>query len=234
MQNLIYLIVHKVSRQCIVIDACWDVDGILNYAKKYELQIVAAIITHYHVDHIGGMPPPPYDRYRIRIDGIAKLLQTNPALKAYAHPLDIEKIIEGNPGISRSQIVGTENGYEFCLPMEENEQESAWVPDRNISRFSCKFFHTPGHTPGSQCILVNGNRLFSGDTLFITSCGRVDFPDSCRDAMFNSLQVTLSSLDDSVTVFPGHAYGGDFTTIGNERKKGLLRNMSLEEFNTKV
>ena len=64
--------------------------------------------------------------------------------------------------------------------------------------------HTPGHTPGSQCFLVDG-RLVSGDTLFLDGCGRTDLPGSDADAMYESLQ-RLAQLPEATIVYPGHRY----------------------------
>ncbi|KAI8901030.1 beta-lactamase-like protein [Globomyces pollinis-pini] len=237
MRNFIYFIVNKYSRQCVVVDACWDIDGIFKYAKEQRLKIVAVAITHYHVDHVGGIPPPPFDRYRLRVDGIANLLKKYPGVKAYAFESEIDSIINANPEMTRSQFIPTHTGFKVTLPLrvaEENDPQ--WVQDRNLEELEThlEFIHTPGHTMGSQCILVNGNRLFTGDTLFIGSCGRLDFPDSCKHSMFNSLQKTLSLLDNNVIVFPGHDYGGELTTIGVEREKGLLRLMNEETFLSRV
>ena len=64
--------------------------------------------------------------------------------------------------------------------------------------------HTPGHTPGSQCFLVDG-RLISGDTLFLEGCGRTDLPGSDTGQMYDSLQ-RLAALPADTVVFPGHRY----------------------------
>jgi glyoxylase-like metal-dependent hydrolase (beta-lactamase superfamily II) len=72
--------------------------------------------------------------------------------------------------------------------------------------------HTPGHTPGSQCFLVHGN-LFTGDTLFVDGCGRVDLPGSSPREMTKSLE-RLAKLDPATKVWPGHDYGGLGSTIG--------------------
>lgn len=79
------------------------------------------------------------------------------------------------------------------------------------------FIHTPGHTPGSQCFLVQ-NRLVSGDTLFINACGRCDLPGGNAEQMYESLQ-RLARLDDSTILLPGHNYEAVPTsTIGREKK----------------
>src|SRR5262249_53283910 len=84
------------------------------------------------------------------------------------------------------------------------------------------FIHTPGHTPGSQCFLVDG-RLVSGDTLFIRSCGRTDLPGSDPKQMYYSLTQRLGALPDDTVVFPGHNYGGTATTIGAETRPTRVR-----------
>ena len=230
MKNLVYLICHKASRQAVVIDACWDINGILDYAREHKIDIIAAIATHYHVDHVGGLPPPPFDKYGVRIDGLSKLLQKLPDIVAYVHTEEMDQLVASNPKIDITRIFQTNHGFKLEIPTGPKIVAS---PIRS-THLNIEFLHTPGHTAGSQCILVNNSRLFSGDTLFIQSCGRVDFPDSCKSAMFNSLQDTLSKLNDDVVVFPGHSYGGDFTTIQNERHRGLLEKMSELEFLSRV
>ena len=88
------------------------------------------------------------------------------------------------------------------------------------------FLHTPGHTPGSQCFLVDG-RLISGDTLFIRSCGRTDLPGSDPSEMYRSLTQRLGALPDDTVVFPGHNYGGAATTIGDEKRHNPMMRFSV-------
>jgi hypothetical protein len=68
LRNFIYFIVNKQSREAIVVDACWDINGILSYAKNMNIKIVASFISHYHTDHIGGIPQAPFDKYPIRVE----------------------------------------------------------------------------------------------------------------------------------------------------------------------
>ena len=65
--------------------------------------------------------------------------------------------------------------------------------------------HTPGHTPGSQCFLVDG-KLLAGDTLFLDGCGRTDFPGSDPAAMYESLMTRLARVPDDTVLYPGHFY----------------------------
>lgn len=85
------------------------------------------------------------------------------------------------------------------------------------------FLHTPGHTEGAQCIQV-GDKLVTGDTLFVGACGRCDLPGGDEKKMMQSLK-RLAGLDGSMRVFPGHAYGdADESTISNERRTNPYMN----------
>ena len=91
--------------------------------------------------------------------------------------------------------------------------------------------HTPGHTPGSQCLLVD-DRLVSGDTLFIRGCGRCDLPGGDPRALFESLTGTLKKLDDHTVLYPGHNYADIPTSTLAEEKRAnpFLRIETLQEF----
>ncbi len=109
-------------------------------------------------------------------------------------------------------------------PMESGEKLA--VGDTEIT-----FLHTPGHTPGSQCFLVQG-KLVSGDTLFIQACGRCDMPGGNAEQMYYSLK-RLSELGDNVVLYPGHNYSDDATTstIGQEKRSNpYLQTPNLETF----
>ena len=67
--------------------------------------------------------------------------------------------------------------------------------------------HTPGHSADSMCIIADDKAIFTGDTLFVGSCGRVDLPGSNPNAMYDSLYRKIPKLNDSLVVYPGHDYG---------------------------
>ena len=100
-----------------------------------------------------------------------------------------------------------------------------------VGRVPLTLLHTPGHTPGSQCLLVGG-RLFSGDTLFIRACGRWDLPGGDPALLYDSLANTLKALDDTTILCPGHNYADTPTsTIGEEKRTNpFLQFETLEEF----
>ena len=97
---------------------------------------------------------------------------------------------------------------------------------------SLKVFHTPGHTPDSICLLVDNQKLLTGDTLFIGECGRTDLPGGNSKNMYESLFHKILRLPDDVEVYPGHDYGSKpFSTIGEERRSNYtLEPRSLAEF----
>ena len=96
---------------------------------------------------------------------------------------------------------------------------------------SLEVLHTPGHSRDSICLLGGGN-LFSGDTLFVGSCGRVDLPGGSAGELYDSLFNALYGLDDGLTVFPGHDYGPSPTsTLGAEKRTNpVLQRRGREEF----
>ncbi|MEM0272890.1 MAG: MBL fold metallo-hydrolase, partial [Thermoprotei archaeon] len=91
--------------------------------------------------------------------------------------------------------------------------------------------HTPGHTQDSVCYVSEG-RVFTGDTLFVGECGRVDLPGGSAEQMYHTLFDKLSRLPDDTIVYPGHNYGATpYTTIGYEKKNNyVLKPRSLQEF----
>lgn len=100
-----------------------------------------------------------------------------------------------------------------------------------IGNIKLSVIHTPGHSEDSMCLLLEGQLVFTGDTLFVGNCGRTDLPGSDPAKMYHSL-FALSRLDDRLTVYPGHDYGSAQTsTIGQEKQTNhVLRPRSEQEF----
>ncbi len=182
MDNFIYLIGSKSTREVAIIDPAWDIDALLNHIKEKDLKLASVLVTHYHPDHIGG------GMGSHSIEGIAELLEKDP-VKIFVHKLEAEGVKKVT-GVSDTDLNIVESGDH--LTIGENDIE---------------FLHTPGHTPGSQCFKVNNN-LVSGDTLFVQGCGRVDLPGSNSEDMFHSLQ-KLSALPDETILYPGHNYSAE-------------------------
>jgi len=179
MDNFIYLVGSKSTREVALIDPAWDIDALLTHIKEKDLKLTSVLVTHYHPDHIGG------GMGGHSIEGIAELLEKDP-VKIFVHKLEAEGVKKVT-GVSDIDLNIVESGDH--LTIGENDIE---------------FLHTPGHTPGSQCFKVNNN-LVSGDTLFVQGCGRVDLPGSNSEDMFHSLQ-KLSALPNETILYPGHHY----------------------------
>lgn len=108
------------------------------------------------------------------------------------------------------------------------------VKDGDVLRLGeteIKVIHTPGHSPGSVCLLVD-KKLLTGDTLFVGECGRVDLPGGNAEELYDSLFKKIVTLDDDVEVYPGHNYGvKSYSTIGFEKKNNyVLKPRTKEEF----
>ena len=101
-----------------------------------------------------------------------------------------------------------------------------------VGTIRIKVIHTPGHTPDSICLLINGEKLLTGDTLFVGECGRTDLPGGNSKSMYDSLFNKLLKLEDNVEVYPGHDYGvKPFSSIGEEKRSNyVLQPRSVTEF----
>jgi glyoxylase-like metal-dependent hydrolase (beta-lactamase superfamily II) len=203
MQNYVYLIGSTETRKAAVVDAAWDINEIVRIAAQDEMEITHALVTHTHPDHVGG------GFAGMDIAGVTELLEKCKA-KVVVHKAEAEFI----KGLSSSDMIKTDNG------------------DRaDVGGLEIQLMHTPGHTPGSQCFLV-GNRVVSGDTLFIDACGRVDFPGGNPEQMYYSLTQKLMALPDDMILFPGHNYAPlKHATMGEQKKTNpYLRFSSLKQF----
>ena len=110
------------------------------------------------------------------------------------------------------------------IPVSENDEIT-------LGKTKMKFIHTPGHCPDSICIII-GNKILTGDTLFVGDCGRIDLPGGNIDELYTSLFTKIYKLDDKLEVYPGHDYGEKpFSTIEYEKKHNyVLEPRNLNEF----
>jgi glyoxylase-like metal-dependent hydrolase (beta-lactamase superfamily II) len=92
-----------------------------------------------------------------------------------------------------------------------------------------RVLHTPGHSQDSICLILDGQYVLTGDTLFVGNCGRVDLPGSDPVQMYESLYQKVAALDENLVVYPGHNYGTTPTsTIGNEKKNNFVLHLKSE------
>jgi hydroxyacylglutathione hydrolase len=203
MQNYVYLIGSTETRKVAVVDAAWEIDTILKIAKQDEMEITHAFVTHTHPDHVGG------HFSGIEIAGVTELLSKCKA-KVVVHKSEAEFLKELSP----ADIIKSDSGDKI-----------------DVGGLEIQLLHTPGHTPGSQCFMVD-DRIVSGDTLFIDACGRVDFPGGNAEQMYYSLTQKLMALPDDTILFPGHNYAArPYDTLGEQKKTNpYLRFTSLKQF----
>jgi glyoxylase-like metal-dependent hydrolase (beta-lactamase superfamily II) len=183
MVNFVYLIGDRETGDALVVDAAYSVGDILGVLEADGMHCSGLLVTHYHADHVGG------SLGGWSIEGAAELLERVDV------PIHVQR--DEVPWIKRSSGLEDAN----LVAHESGDVVKAGELDVHL-------VHTPGHTPGSQCFLVEG-RLVSGDTLFLDGCGRTDLPGSDPEAMYESLTTRLAAVPDDTVLFPGHRYSPD-------------------------
>lgn len=182
MRNFAYLIGDRESGDALVVDPAYAAGDLVDALEADGMHLSGVLVTHHHPDHVGG------SMAGFELKGLAELLErVEVPVHVNAHEADW---VSRETGIAPSALTRHEHGDKVGAGNVEIE-----------------LLHTPGHTPGSQCFLVDG-RLVAGDTLFLDGCGRTDFPGGNADEMFRSLQA-LAKLPGDPTVFPGHWYSAD-------------------------
>jgi glyoxylase-like metal-dependent hydrolase (beta-lactamase superfamily II) len=182
----------EATREAVVIDPGDDLEEIQAVLDRHGLRVTAVVITHAHIDHIGG----------------AARLQRSTGAPVYMneHDLDLARTLEVQAG-----WIG--------VPAPETPRFDAPAREGDVIRGAGRAFevlHTPGHTQGSICLLVAAeNKLIAGDTLFRDSIGRTDLPGGDGRQILASIRDKLLPLSDDLVVVPGH---GPLTTIGRERE----------------
>ena len=207
MVNFVYLIGDRSTGECMVIDPAYAVDDLINFAANDGMKITGALATHYHPDHIGG------SMMNYRIEGITRLLEHG-SVGIHVNKEEVPWV-QRTTGVSETDLVSHEAGDIVT-----------------VGNIEITLVHTPGHTPGSQCFLVNGC-LISGDTLFLDGCGRTDLPGSDPEMMYESLQ-TLNSLPSTTIIYPGHQYSQPaFESLAQVQQHNfVMKPMSKDQWTT--
>jgi glyoxylase-like metal-dependent hydrolase (beta-lactamase superfamily II) len=183
----------ETSREAIVIDPGDDIEEVLATLAKHQLRVKAVVITHAHIDHIGGAQ-------KLKAATGAPVYMNARDQELYNH-LDVQAGWLGVETPERTKI-------------EVNAREGDTL---TLGPAEFQILETPGHTQGSISLLIPAeNKLIAGDTLFLDSIGRTDLPGGDLRQILRSIQDKLLPLDDGVVVIPGH---GPNTTIGRERRR---------------
>ncbi len=179
MVNFVYAIGDRATGECVLVDPAYAVRELVEIVGADDMRVVGALATHYHPDHVGG------SMMGYRIEGVRELLELQ-GMKIHVQEAEAAYVRKVT-AVSESDLAVHEPGDVVT-----------------VGAIPIELVHTPGHTPGSQCFLVE-HRLVSGDTLFLDGCGRTDLPGSDPEAMYDSLQ-RLARLPDDTIVYPGHRY----------------------------
>ena len=182
----------ETTHEAMVIDPGDDIEQVLNLIRKHNLQVKQIVITHAHIDHVGGA-------MKLRkATGAPILLNQNDY--ALLKMLDVQAAWVGMAAPEKVEIDSSLNHAETI----------------KAGSLEAQVLHTPGHTEGSVCLYFPAeNKLIAGDTLFAGSIGRTDLPGGSYDKILKSLHDRVLALPDETVVVPGH---GPLTTIGDERE----------------
>jgi hydroxyacylglutathione hydrolase len=204
MENFVYLVGDTDVKKCVIVDPAWEIDTAIAAAEKDGYTVEGALLTHGHFDHCNA------------VDTL--LAKRN--IPIYVNPLEMDYLDKGAP-----------RGLFLDLPKDAVKPVKGG-DTLQLGSTELTFLHTPGHTPGSQCFLVNGS-LLSGDTLFLGSCGRCDLPGSNPSDLFASLNNVIGKLPVNTVLFPGHNYSTRAlqSTLGDEKNNNRFLNAHrLEDF----
>jgi len=197
MVNFVYLIGDRETGESVIVDPAYDIAALLEVLEEDGMRCSGVLATHYHPDHVGGSMMG-YD-----IVGVKELLEQ------VSVPIHAQK--------EEAEFITKVTGLESKDVMEHSSGDIV-----NVGEIKIELIHTPGHTPGSQCFLVE-NRLVAGDTLFLEGCGRTDLPGGDPAALYDSLHNRLSKVPDEATLFPGHLYSPEPSAqMGHTRQQNYV------------
>ena len=192
MRNFSYAIGDSETKEAVLVDPAHAPLELLAELEADGMTLVGVIATHYHADHVGG------GFYGHHVNGIAELVAQRPI------PIHVQ-------GIEAPYVeAGTGVGIPPVVPHEPGDVVM-------VGSIAVTLLHTPGHTPGSQCLLVEG-KLLTGDTLFLNGCGLTGRPESDAQELYRSLHERLGELPASLEIYAGHKYAlKSSATVGEVR-----------------
>ena len=192
-----YLIGDEHARECLFIDPSDDHDTLLGEAESLGLAIKYIVNTHHHIDHAMG------NKEMVRRTG-AKII---------IHEADAGALLHPEPYVL--EMFGAVPSPAADILVSDGDLIK-------VGSVALKVIHTPGHTPGGMCLYMDG-MVFTGDTLFVGSVGRTDFPGGSYEALEQSIRTRLYTLPGDTVVLPGHNYGMRPTsTIDQERRTNAV------------
>jgi hydroxyacylglutathione hydrolase len=192
-----YLIADEQAKEALFIDPSADYDLLLREAASHGLTVKYIVNTHHHIDHSMG------NKEMVRRTG-AKII---------IHELDAQELL--TPARDILEMFGAEISPPADILVSDGQRIQ-------VGSVALQVIHTPGHTPGGMCLYMDG-MVFTGDTLFVGSVGRTDFPGGSYEELEHSIRTKLYTLPGNTVVFPGHNYGMSPTsTIQLERQTNAV------------
>jgi hydroxyacylglutathione hydrolase len=189
-----YIVSCPVTKEALLIDPGGHEEQLVERVSQKGLELKYIVNTHGHPDHVCG-------NARVKELTSAKIVM---------HGEDNE-IFTSPAGQERARQMGFRPSPPADIMVKDGDRIV-------VGEVSLEVIHTPGHSPGGICLLVDGN-LFTGDTLFVGAVGRTDLPHSSMDQFMNSIEHRLLPLPDDTIVWPGHDYGfKPSSTIGEEKQ----------------
>ena len=183
----------ETTHEAMVIDPGDDIEDVLAIVRQYKLDVKQIVITHAHIDHVGGA-------MKLRAQTGAPIL-LNQNDYALLKMLDVQ-----------ASWLGMAAPGKVAIEASIGDGEAL-----QTGNLKANVLHTPGHTEGSVCLYFPAEKLLiAGDTLFARSIGRTDLPGGSFEKIMRSLHDRVLTLPDETVVIPGH---GPRTTIGEEREE---------------
>ena len=206
MVNFVYAIGDRETGEAVLVDPAYDVDDLVDVLEADGMRCTGVLATHYHPDHVGG------SMMGMKLEGVADLLER----------VDVPVHVQAAEAEFVQKVTGLADG---ALVQHRSGDTVA------VGAVEIELIHTPGHTPGSQCFLVDG-RLVAGDTLFLDGCGRTDLPGADPAEMYESRTQRLSRVPDDAVLYPGHKYSIESSaTMGITRDRNIVfRPQSREQW----
>ncbi|MCE5336976.1 MAG: MBL fold metallo-hydrolase [Desulfobacteraceae bacterium] len=182
MQVFCYLVYDEKSMEGILIDPAGNEEDLLQHIKDKSITIRYIVNTHGHADHTCGN----------------ESIRRATGAKVVMHESDDIYYQK-----AESKTFARNMGFQSPEPADVRVRDGEEIA---FGSLTAKFIHTPGHTQGGCCVLVDGN-LFTGDTLFVGAVGRTDLPGGSFKQLIQSLQKLVRTLPPETVVWPGHDYG---------------------------